>query len=364
MQAEEGLSLAAQRDKIVAFCRAQDFTLVEIFCDVESGAKDARAGCAAALQLLEQGRAEALLVMKLDRLSRSLKHFCDLYERYFKDRPNRKLISIRDEGMNLTSPVGRLFANMLMGFAQLERELIAGRVADAVSWKASKGYHVGKVPFGYRTIPAPDGSRYKVLAEDPAEQEILAEIKARIDAGTPSAELAAELTARNIRPPQGERWTRTLIYNLKRRCRWHKPRPINSSRWHTEEQLRQRALEVRDRGTIPRQIAAVLNREGYLPYKGKSFTESGVRQLLKAWEGTRSHHPRIYLQGVIERLRQEHAAKRPEVPFRPPGSPQLAALLTSQGFLTPKGKPTWFPAQARRLLEGHFEEYYAAKPAR
>ncbi len=86
--------------------------------------------------------------------------------------------------------------------------------------------------------------------------------------------------------------------------------------------------------------------------------------MIKAWEGTKSHHPRIYLQGVIERLRQEHLAKSPEVPFRPPGSPQLATLLTSQGFLTPKGKTTWFPAQAQRLLEGQFEEYYGSKRAK
>jgi DNA invertase Pin-like site-specific DNA recombinase len=69
--------------------------------------------------------------------------------------------------MNLTSPVGRLFANMLMGFAQLERELISGRVAEAVAWKASKGYHTGKVPYGYRAVPAPDGCKYKV---DPERQ--------------------------------------------------------------------------------------------------------------------------------------------------------------------------------------------------
>jgi hypothetical protein len=310
---------------------------------------------------LEQGKADALLVMKMDRLSRSLKHFCDLYERYFKDKPNRKLISIRDEGINLTSPVGRLFANMMMGFAQMERELISGRVSEAVSWKASKGYFVGKVPYGYRKVPAPDGSKYKVLGEEPGEQEILRDIKSQVDQGIPPTQIAGDLTARQIKPPQGDRWTKSLIYNLKRRRNWHNARPINASRWHTEEDLRQRALELRDSGRIPRQIAVMLNSEKYVPFKGKAFTENGIRQLIKAWEGTKSHHPRIYLQGVIERLRQEHLATSPEVPFRPPGSPRLATLLTSQGFLTPKGKATWFPAQAQRLLEGQFEQYYGSK---
>lgn len=361
MQADEGLSLAAQKDRIAAFCKAQDYSLIAIFCDVDSGANDNRPGCAAALALLEQGKADALLVMKMDRLSRSLKHFCDLYERYFKDQPQRKLISIRDEGINLTSPVGRLFANMMMGFAQMERELIAGRVAEAVSWKASKGYFVGKVPFGYRKAPAPDGSKYKVLVEDSAEQKILQDIKELIEKGMPPTQIAAELTTRQIKPPQGLTWTKSLIYNLKRRRNWHKSRPINSGRWHTEEELRQRALALRDCGKIPRQIAAMLNSEKYVPFKGKVFTEAGTRQLIKAWQGTSSHHPRIYLQGVIARLRQEHLAVRPAAPFRPPGSPRLAALLTSQGFLTPKGKTTWFPAQAQRLLEGQFDAYYDLK---
>ena len=364
MQADEGLSLAAQKDRIAAFCEAQDYSLIEIFCDVDSGAKDNRPGCAAALAMLEQGKADALLVMKMDRLSRSLKHFCDLYERYFKDQPQRKLISIRDEGINLTSPVGRLFANMMMGFAQMERELISGRVAEAVSWKASKGYFVGKVPFGYRKAPAPDGSKYKVLVEDAAQQQILQDIKALIENGIPPAQIAAELTTRQIKPPQGLVWTKSLIYNLKRRRSWHKSRPINSCRWHTEEELRQRALALRDSGNIPRQIAAILNSEKYVPFKGQAFTEAGIRQLLKAWQGTRSHHPRIYLQAVIERLRQEHLANNSALPFRPPGSPRLAALLTSQGFATPKGKTTWFPAQALRLLEGQFDVYYGSKRAK
>src|SRR3954466_4745751 len=74
MQATDGLSLDAQQAAIEQYCAAQGYTLVGIHKDVLSGAKDQRPGLKEALGQLERG-VDVLVVLKFDRLSRSIKHF-------------------------------------------------------------------------------------------------------------------------------------------------------------------------------------------------------------------------------------------------------------------------------------------------
>ena len=88
-QAEDGLSLDAQRAAITAYCNAHDFRLLRIYTDIESGAKSDRRGLEEALT----ARADVFVVLKFDRLSRSIKHFCQLYEDYFSQ--SMELVAIR-----------------------------------------------------------------------------------------------------------------------------------------------------------------------------------------------------------------------------------------------------------------------------
>ena len=78
--------------------------LVKLCQDGMSGGKDVRPGLADALRTL-QGSADVLIVLKFDRLSRSIKHFCELYETYFKDG-TKELVAIR-ESIRLESSLGR-----------------------------------------------------------------------------------------------------------------------------------------------------------------------------------------------------------------------------------------------------------------
>ena len=358
MQADEGISIDAQQETIKKWCDLTNAKLVKIFTDVESGAKEERQGLADALSYIESDKADSLVVLKFDRLSRSVLHFCKMYERYFEST-GKDLHSIQD-GINLASSIGRMVVTILISFAQMERETIGERVSVAVKWKAEHGYHTGKVPYGFRAVPAPDGSRFKVLAPEPKEQEVLARIKSMIESGDRIGEIATALTRDKVEPPQGEVWTKNLIYNLKRRKNWHKARPVNTERWHSDEEMKQRALELQSSGLIPRQIANRLNAEGYKPYKGSEFTENGVRKIILRPSTQTANHPRKYLQGLFEQWAQAHAVMNPGKPYQRPGTPKLAEILTSQGFKTPTGKTEWFPAQVQRLLRGEFDCYYDA----
>lgn len=342
MQATDGLSLDAQRHAIQAYCGSQGLRLIKIYQDVESGGRADRAGLAEALGT----KADVFVVLKFDRLSRSIKHFCEMYEQHFADGA-KELVAIR-ESIRLDSALGRALVSILLVFAQMEREATGERTKEAISHIRRNGYHFGKVPFGYKTVPADDNPRYRVLVEDPEEQKTLERIKGLVESGHGLIEIADILNADKVAPPQGEHWTKSLVYNLKIRKGWHSCKPINQ-RNHSDEEVKQRMRELRDRGTTYKGIANILNEEGYLPYKGKKFSESSVCRLLGNVKENKILTPRAFCESIIRRAQGER-----------PSYPALARMLSDGGFLTPRGNSHWWPAQVQQLLNGAFDQHYAA----
>lgn len=359
MQANEGISLEAQQAAIEQYCAMQGFRLVKICKDVLSGGKDQRPGLQEALTSLERG-GDVLVVLKFDRLSRSIRHFCELYERYFKEGA-KELVAIR-ESIRLDSALGRALISILLVFAQMEREATGERTREAIRHIRGSGYHFGKVPYGKRTVPAPDNPRMRILVDDEDEQVVLAQLKAWAAEGVGISEMAKRLNDAGTKPPQGERWTKSLIYNLKLRLSWISPRPHNE-RPHTDEELKERIIELRGRGHTQQQIAAILNEQGWRPLKGRLFTERSVRGLLAHCDETKLLSPRRFLETALNRMRHEHERAQPSQPFQRPGYPKLAKLLTEAGYPTPKGHGHWWPAQVQQLLDGKFEKYYARPSA-
>src|SRR5580698_4447513 len=83
-QADHGVSLEAQRAKVAAYAELYDLELVEVIVDAAASAQTLeREGLQRALGMLRSGRATALLVVKLDRLTRSVKDLGQLLEEYF-----------------------------------------------------------------------------------------------------------------------------------------------------------------------------------------------------------------------------------------------------------------------------------------
>lgn len=354
MQAVDGLSLDAQTAAIEQYCKAHGFKLVRICKDVISGAKAQRPGLQEALDNL-QHNADILIVLKFDRLSRSIKHFCELYERYFKSGEN-ELVAIR-ESIRLDSSLGRALVSILLVLAQMEREATGERTREAVRHIHKQGYFFGKVAYGKRAVPAPDNPRYRVLVEDSEEQAVLARLKQWAKEGLGISEMAAKLNADGVSPPQGERWTKSVIYNLKLRLSWIPPRPHNQ-RWHSDAELKERMLDLRGHGHTYQQIASILNEQGYIPLKSAKFTEHGIVSLLRSCDETKQLTPRRYIEVLLEKMERAHLKNDPEAPFSRPGLPKLAKLLTEAGYLTPKGHNHWWPAQVQQLLDGRLDRHY------
>jgi len=149
-QARRGASLSAQREQIRAFCRARGWGLIGIESDegVSGVSLKRRPGLQVALEALERGRATALVITKLDRLSRSVRDIFSLVEGCFTTN-GASLVSI-GESLDATTATGKAFMGILAVMAQMESELIGERTRAALDQLRAEGRWVGAVPYGKR----------------------------------------------------------------------------------------------------------------------------------------------------------------------------------------------------------------------
>jgi DNA invertase Pin-like site-specific DNA recombinase len=137
-----------------------------------------------ALATVESGRASALVVAKLDRLSRSLVDFSALMER--ARRKGWALVAL-DLGVDTTTPAGEMLANVLASFAQYERRIIGQRTKDALAEKRRQGVRLG---------------RPRVV-----DEEVVARILAAHGAGQAPASIADNLNSEGVPTAHGgRRW--------------------------------------------------------------------------------------------------------------------------------------------------------------
>jgi DNA invertase Pin-like site-specific DNA recombinase len=130
-QAESRGGLEAQRATILAEAERRGWQLVDVIEDAGWSAKDLkRPGIQAALETLRRGQADALVVAKLDRLSRSLLDFAGLMA--VAQRQAWALVAL-DVDVDTSIPAGEAMASLLATFAQFERRLIGQRTREAMA---------------------------------------------------------------------------------------------------------------------------------------------------------------------------------------------------------------------------------------
>jgi DNA invertase Pin-like site-specific DNA recombinase len=143
-QASSGAGLEAQRRAILAECERRGWHLVETIEDAGYSARDLRRpGIQEALRALERGEASALVVAKLDRLSRSMLDFSKLMAKATSE--HWALVAL-DVAVDTSTPSGEAMANMLATFSQFERRLISQRTKDALAVKKASGVRLGRPP--------------------------------------------------------------------------------------------------------------------------------------------------------------------------------------------------------------------------
>ena len=212
---EEGLeqeynSLDAQREACEAYVASQKqegWVLVPDRYDDGgwSGGTLDRPALKRLLADIEAGRIDVIVVYKIDRLSRSLMDFAQLVEIF--DRKAVTFASIT-QNFNTTSSMGRLTLNILLSFAQFEREVTGERIRDKISASRKKGIWMGgTVPLGYRV-------ENRKLVIDKAEAAIVRMIFDRFLKTGSATTLARELASEGVTTRKGGPVNKGVIYKL------------------------------------------------------------------------------------------------------------------------------------------------------
>src|SRR5450631_3098191 len=191
-QAHEGVSLDAQRAKVVAYCGLHGLELARTYADEGLSAKraDNRPGLQSAITHACDSHC-ALVVYSLSRLARSTRDAIDIAERLAKSEAD--LVSITEK-IDTTTSMGRFFFTTIAALAQLERDQISERTCMALAHKRSKRQRVsGQIPYGSRL--APDGFN---LVDEPEEQRAVAIIKRIRTAGGSTREIEKELQRQDL----------------------------------------------------------------------------------------------------------------------------------------------------------------------
>jgi site-specific DNA recombinase len=212
---EEGLeqefnSLHAQREaceSYIASQRSEGWVLVRDQYDDGgiSGGTLERPGLKRLLADIEDGLVDVVVVYKIDRLSRSLMDFSKLVEVF--DRNGVTFVSVT-QSFNTTTSMGRLTLNILLSFAQFEREVTAERIRDKVRASRMKGMWMGGCPpLGYEV-------KDRKLVENPADAAHVRGVFARfIEIGSGTV-LARELSERGVTTSRGHRIDKKFIYRM------------------------------------------------------------------------------------------------------------------------------------------------------
>lgn len=156
-QADSGAGLEAQRRSLSAALDARGWTLVAEHVDEGlSGANLRRPALTEALEVLDNGGAEVLVVAKLDRLSRSVLDFALITERA---KAKGWAVVALDVDVDTSTPTGELVANITSSVAQWERRIIGARTSDALQALKASGKRLG------RPVALADEIRQRIATE-------------------------------------------------------------------------------------------------------------------------------------------------------------------------------------------------------
>ena len=197
-QATEGISLDNQKAKIRAYCALNDLDLIEIIEDAgKSGKNLNREGIESLLGMIRKKEVGAVIVYKLDRLSRKVIDTLTLIESF--EKAGIAFHSL-NEKIDTSTAMGRFFLNITASLAQMERDLISERTKDALQMKIANHERAGQVPFGWRL--AEDGN---ALIPHEGEQEVIKQVK-RLHGQGLSYRAICEALAKAGHRPQGKCW--------------------------------------------------------------------------------------------------------------------------------------------------------------
>jgi DNA invertase Pin-like site-specific DNA recombinase len=209
-QVSQGLSIPAQKEAIVAYARMRGLELVDVIVDagVSGGrALGTRPGGQKLLSLLAEGRASHIIALRLDRLFRDAADCLATVETWTRKGFVLHLLDVGGNSIDTSSAAGKFMLTILAAVAEMERNLIAERIRNVLSWKRRNGKVFSHPPFGF----ARDGDDLVPVEAEQKALDLILDLRAR---GYSLRKIAKTLEARGIPTKRGGRWAAATVRKL------------------------------------------------------------------------------------------------------------------------------------------------------
>ncbi len=201
-QAEQGVSLEAQEERLRAYCQMQGLDVEAVL--IEEGVSatkplHVRPMGSKLVEMVKSGTVQHVVALKLDRLFRSSVDALATTSEWDQNGIALHLVDMGGQSINTASAMGRMMLTMMAGFAQFERDLISERTTAALQHKKAHNRVYGPVPFGKDR----NGDELEVNEE---ELSILEKIRLWRKQGASYWTIAARLNAHGIKGKGGGKW--------------------------------------------------------------------------------------------------------------------------------------------------------------
>ena len=222
-QANEGYSLDAQKEELLAYCDVMSYNVFNVYVDDGySGRKTNRPAYRQMMSDIDSW--DAILVLKMDRIHRNTRNFIEMMD--ILQKKGKDFMS-RQEQLNTNNAMGRFVMQMIQGIAQLESEQIGERTRDGMRQKAEtlcdsddeKRTMGFTPPFGYRIQ---DGR----LADEPDEQTVVKMIFELYIMGETIDSICYSLNRQGMLTRKGNPWNKYNLRNI-----LHNPIYAGYMRW-------------------------------------------------------------------------------------------------------------------------------------
>jgi len=274
-QAKEGDSLEEQESELKKFCDYRNFKIHKVLIERgKSGGNTNRPEYQTLVADVKAQKINAVVVKKIDRLSRSLLDFEDFMK--LLQEKNIEFISIR-ESFDTTTALGKAMLRIALVFAQLEREQTSERLIDVLSYRASQGLYNGGIrPYGYTNVN-------KELVPYPKERQIVEIIFEQFLKNKSTTETARFLNETGYRNRSNDLWDCRRIQHILQnityvgKVKWHEDiyqgihQPIISERIFSEISL---IFDQRKYFKEPGKTKAILQKLLFCGYCGSPMSPS------------------------------------------------------------------------------------------
>ncbi|MDQ7822060.1 MAG: recombinase family protein [Candidatus Eremiobacteraeota bacterium] len=209
-QVNDGVSLSNQEEKISAYCKMVGLEVVKVIR--EEGVSGSirlstRPGGQELHHLVTKKMVGHVIALKLDRLFRDAEDALHQTKEWDKLGVALHLVDMGGQTINTATAMGRFFLNMMAGFAELERNLIAERTATAMSFKKSHLQVYSPVPYGY-------DRRGDELVRNEEEQAVITTIKNMRASGMSYCKMAEILNRDHVPTKGGGKWHTSTLYGI------------------------------------------------------------------------------------------------------------------------------------------------------